>query len=157
MADAPPEELRRRIDELADDAGPFYLACAETGETPMPVTGARFASHDDAEAAAGLARRYRDALRAVDPSLPRRRLVVAERTGDLALVSSRRRADGYRENGLPRSTRAATAVGRGTGEWLSMENAPVVHLARDEGPLDDELVDRQLDASRVESGPEGGA
>ena len=151
MADDSPAALRGAIDELADDSGRFYLSCAETGETPMPVAGARFADHDDAERAADLARRYRDALRAVDPSLPRRRLVVTERTSDLALVSARKHADGYRENGLPRSTRAATVVGRATGEWLSMENAPLVHLAGEDGPLDDGLVDRQLAAARLDS------
>lgn len=139
--------IRRRIDELSAEDGDFYVACAETDDCPAPLTGRRFASAEAAGEAADLARAYRDALRESDPDLPERRLSVYERSGDaLTLVSTRERAAGQRDNGLPRTSRSVMLSGGGEREWLRMDNAPLVHVRRDGEPLPDDAVERQLDS-----------
>lgn len=139
--------LRRQIDERATDDGNFYVACAETDARPQPLTEKRFPTEDAAEEAADLARAYREILRESDPELPEYRFSVYEITGDsLTLVSTRERAEGQRENGLPRTSRSVTLSGDGEREWLRMDNAPLVHVRRDGEPLPDDAIERQLDS-----------
>ena len=136
------ETLRRQIAERATDDGRFYVACAETDERPAPLSGKRFPTE-----AAEFAEAYREILRESDPELPERRFSVYERGGDpLTMVSTRERAAGQRENGLPRTSRSVTLSGDGEREWLRMDNAPLVHVRRDGEPLPDDAVERQLDA-----------
>ncbi|WP_458206240.1 DUF7552 domain-containing protein [Haladaptatus sp. NG-SE-30] len=138
---------RREIERLADDSGQFSVVCADTGERPMPITGTRFENHDDATRAAELAREYRDALRNYDPDVPCHRfLVTEEQPRPLQMAGMRERTTGTRANGLPQTQRSVTAASDGEGEWLKMENAPLVHLARDNGPVGDDAVSRQLDS-----------
>jgi len=139
--------IRRQIADLARDDGDFYVACAETDDSPAPLTGRRFPSEEAASEAADLARSYRDALRESDPDLPEHRLAVYELSGEsLTLVSTRERAAGQRRNGLPRSSRSVMLSGDGEREWLRMNNAPLVHVRRDGEPLPDDAVERQLDS-----------
>jgi hypothetical protein len=137
-ADADPATViprtRERVAQLAVEDGTFYVACVETGGSPEPVTDATVPSHDAAAAAADATRRYRDAHEGSDRSV--------------GVTSSRERDAGTRANGLPRSRRVATVSGGGEGEWLRVENAPVVFLSRDANPLDVEAVERQLDSKR---------
>lgn len=145
--DETPRQVRSEIEELTDDSGRFYIACVETGERPAPVTGARFDTHEDAERALALARRYRETIREHDPGLPRYRLVVSELSeGPLQLAGIRERTGGTRSNGLPRTRRSVTLSSDGEGQWLRMENAPLVHLARNNRPVGDDAVARQLDS-----------
>ncbi|WP_433630755.1 DUF7552 domain-containing protein [Halomicrococcus sp. NG-SE-24] len=138
---------RSEIEELAVEDGEFCVACAETGERPPPVTGARFANADDARRAAALAREYRDGLREHDPDLPRHRFVVSESAArSLQFAGVRERTDDTRANGLPRTSRSVVAAGDGEGEWLRMANAPLVHLTRNGDPVGDDAVGRQLDS-----------
>jgi hypothetical protein len=139
--------IRREIAELADDDGDFYVACAETDARPAPLSGERFPSEEAADEAADLAREYRETLREADPELPEHRLAVYERSGDApTMVSTRERAGGHRENGLPRTTRSVTLSGEGEAEWLRMDNAPLVHVRQGGEPLPDDAVERQLDS-----------
>jgi hypothetical protein len=139
--------LRRRLSESATPDGEFYVACAETGDRPVPLTGRNFPTEDAAREAADVARRYRAVLRDADSELPERRLAVYQHTADgPTLVSTREEADGKRENGLPRTTRSVTLSGEDEREWLRMENAPLVHVSRDGTPLDDDAIARQLDS-----------
>jgi hypothetical protein len=139
--------LRRQIAERATDDGSFYVACADTGARPQPLTDERFPTEDAAEEAADLVRAYREILRETDPELPECRLSVYEASGDpLTLVSTRESADGQRENGLPRTSRSVTLSGEGEREWLRMDNAPLVHVRRDGEPLPDDAIERQLDS-----------
>jgi hypothetical protein len=141
------EALRRQIAERATDDGIFYVACAETDECPAPLSGKRFPTEAAAGEAADFAAAYREILRESDPELPERRFSVYERGGDpLTIVSTRERATGQRENGLPRTSRSVTLAGDGEREWLRMDNAPLVHIRRDGEPLPDDAVERQLDA-----------
>lgn len=147
-----PEEVLRRARErvaaLATEDGAFHVACAATGARPEPVAGVTFGSHEDARRAAAAARRYRAALRELDPELASYDLVVyGDEAGDVAVTCTRERTRGARPNGLPRARRVATLGGPHDGEWLRVENAPVVHLARDADPVGDEAVERQLDES----------
>ncbi|WP_227354593.1 DUF7552 domain-containing protein [Haladaptatus salinisoli] len=138
---------RREIERLAVENGRFSVACADTGERPMPITGARFETDEDAHRAAELAREYRDALREHDRDVPRYRFVVNEEPPrPLQMASVRERTSGTRANGLPRTRRLVTLAGDGGGEWIEMENAPIVHLSRDGGPVGDDAVSRQLDS-----------
>lgn len=138
---------RREIEELSVESGHFFVTCAETGECPTPITGTRFDDHDDAARAADLAREYRDALREHDPDIPQYRFVVTELPNQpLQMVGVRERTDEFRANGLPRTQRSVTVTSDRHGAWLTMENAPLVHLARDCGPVGDDAVGRQLES-----------
>ncbi len=142
-------ETRREIEALAVENGRsrFSVVCADTGECPMPITGKQFEDHDDASRAAELARRYRDALREHDPDVPHYRFVVTEESADpVQMTGVRERTDDTRANGLPQTQRSVTVASDGNGEWLTMDNAPLVHLARDCGPVGDDAVGRQLDS-----------
>lgn len=142
-------QTRKEIETMAVEGGrgQFSVVCADTGECPMPITGKQFEDHDDASRAAELARGYRDALRQHDPDIPRYRFVVTEESDPpLQMAGVRERAEGTRANGLPRTQRSVTIANDGQGEWLTMENAPLVHLARDCGPVGDDAVGRQLDS-----------
>jgi hypothetical protein len=139
--------LRRKIADLASEDGNFYVACAETDDRPAPLAGKRFPSEDAASEAAAFATTYRERLRESDPDLPERTLSVYRRSDDsLTLVATRERAEGTRENGLPRTSRSVTLSGDGEHEWLRMDNAPLVHVSRDGDPLPDDAIERQLDS-----------
>ncbi len=138
---------RREIEALAIDSGPFSVTCAESGECPTPITGTRFETHDDAARAADLAREYRDALREHDPDVPDYRFIVTELPSNpLQMVGVRERTDDVRANGLPQTQRSVTVTRDRDGAWLTMKNAPLVHLARDRGPVGDAAVGRQLES-----------
>ncbi|UPV99737.1 hypothetical protein M0R88_14605 [Halorussus gelatinilyticus] len=141
------DTIRREIDDIAAEDGDFYVACADTDERPAPLTGRRFPTEEAANEAADLARSYRATLRESDPDLPEHRLSVYECTDDPpTMVSTRERAAGTRENGLPRTSRSVTLSGDCESEWLRMDNAPLVHVRRDGEPLPDDAVERQLDS-----------
>jgi hypothetical protein len=136
---------RERVDALAAEGGEFLVACRETGVRPAPVTGSRFDSYEEAAAARDAARRYRSAMRSLDPGLARYDLAVCERGSDgLEFASVREGTEATRRNGLPRSRQTATLTGDRTDEWLRVENAPLVHLEGPDSPLDDEIVGRQI-------------
>ncbi len=138
---------RRKIEALATDSGPFAVTCGETGECPTPITGTRFETHDDAARAGDLAREYRDALREHDPDIPEYRFVVTELpTDSLQMIGVRERTNDVRANGLPQTQRSVTVTSDRDGAWLTMKNAPLVHLARDSGPVGDAAVGRQLES-----------
>ena len=63
-------DLRRRIEALAASGGEFRLACARTGERPVPAADLRFDDRASAARAARLTRTYRDRLREWDPRTP---------------------------------------------------------------------------------------
>jgi hypothetical protein len=139
------QAFRSRVQGLASPDGEFVVACRETGVRPAPVTGSRFESYTDAEAARDAAHRYRAAMRSLDPELARYDLAVCERGSDgVEFASVREGTDGTRTNGLPRSRQTATLTGDRTDEWIRVENAPLVHLHGPDSPLDDEIVERQI-------------
>jgi hypothetical protein len=139
------ERAREGVERLATPDGEFVVACRETGVRPAPVTGSRFASYTDAEEARNGARRYRTAMRSLDPELAQYDLAVCERGSDgVEFASVREGTSATRTNGLPQSRQTATLTGDRTDEWLKVENAPLVHLRGPESPLDDEIVERQI-------------
>jgi hypothetical protein len=75
---APPTliDIREHIEDLASDAGRYYVVCARTGDRPVPAAGHRFPDRAAARAAARATERYRAALRRYDPRTPRHDLVV---------------------------------------------------------------------------------
>ena len=138
---------RERIAALEGPEGAFVVTCRNSGVRPEPVTDATFECSADAERACVAARRYRQAMRELDPDLTDHALVVSRvDRGTVEFASVRERTDRRRENGLPRTSRTVTLAGNGDDEWLRVENAPVVHFAGPESLLDDEFVTRQLDA-----------
>ncbi|WP_135806272.1 DUF7551 domain-containing protein [Halorussus marinus] len=74
-------DLRERIADDHEDGGRYYVACARTGERPVPVAGKRFPDRATAEEAARAAAAYRAELRQYDPRLPCYDLVVSEDPG----------------------------------------------------------------------------
>ncbi|WP_135851255.1 DUF7552 domain-containing protein [Halorussus salinus] len=141
------DAIRREIADLAAEEGDFYVACADTDERPAPLSGRRFPTEEAASSAAALARSYRELLRESDPNLPERRLSVYERADDPpTAVSTRKRTEETRENGLPRTSRSVTLSGDCESEWLRMDNAPLVHVRSDGEPLPDDAVERQLES-----------
>jgi len=138
---------RERVTALTSEGGEFAVACRESGVRPTPVTDATFDTYVDAERAREAARRYRSALRGVDPDLQSFDLGVCDAAGsDLSVSTVRESTDQRRENGLPRSRRTATVAGDRSDEWIRLENGPVVHISGPDSPLDDELVARQIRA-----------
>ncbi|NHN58779.1 MULTISPECIES: hypothetical protein [Halorussus] len=133
------EPLRSRIDELTDPDGDFAVVCPLSDKRPVPVRGASFPSADAAETAVGLVREYREVLREVDPHLEAIPIVASEVGADPLTL------DGASEC-LGRSSGSVTVSGEGDGEWLRMDDAPVVHVRRDGELLDDDAVTRQLRA-----------
>jgi hypothetical protein len=143
--DSPILRARERVEALATEDGAFVVAGTETGVSPPPVSRARFGSYDDAERARDAAERYREAMRDLDPGLERYDLVACEVAGtDAGFASVRETTADRRANGLPRTRRTVTVASDGRDEWLRVENAPVVHLAGPDAPLDDEVIERQL-------------
>ncbi len=138
---------RHTVDELATADGQYVVACALTGRAPAPIDDARFDSTVDARRAARAASRYHEALADLDPDRPEYRFVVYEAAGSsLEVAHTREPTAKRRANGLPRSESTVTLSGDRDGEWLRMENAPVVHLSRGTGPFEDDVVSRQLEA-----------
>lgn len=136
---------RERISDNASSDGRFVVACKDSGVRPDPVSAVSFAEYRAAERARDAATRYRDALRAVDDSLPEYDLVVSETAdGSVDVTAVRESTDRRRANGLPATRETVTLSGDRRDEWLRIENAAVVHLAGPESLLDDELVSRQL-------------
>lgn len=71
-------DIRSHIEELATDAGRYYLVCARTGDRPVPTVGCRFPDRPTARAAARATEQYRAALRRYDPRTPHCDLIVCE-------------------------------------------------------------------------------
>lgn len=137
---------RREVEEWSTPDGRYAVACARTGRSPEPVDGARFASPADADRAAEAARRYHETLTTLDPDRPTYRFIVYE-TGGTSLSISRTReiTSERRDNGVPRTTAEVTISSERDGEWLRLEDSPVVHLSRRSEPFDDDVVARQLE------------
>jgi len=72
------DEIRRRLGEHASPDGRYYLACARTGERPVPSGEHRFPDRETATRAADLVDAYRDELRRYDPRLPHYDVIVRE-------------------------------------------------------------------------------
>ncbi|WP_435365098.1 DUF7552 domain-containing protein [Haloarchaeobius sp. DYHT-AS-18] len=138
---------RRTVADLASDDGGFIVACSTTGHRPEPATGARFDSRADAQKAADATREYQAAMCELDPEHPTYHPTVYEDDDTpLHVATTRSRTKGMRSNGLPRTQESVTLSNGRDGEWIQMENAPLIHLSRDDGPFDDDVVARQLDA-----------
>lgn len=71
-------ELRLRIQALATADGEYIVACARTGDVPVPVDGYRFEERATAAEAARYASEYRAQLRQLDPRTPHYDPVVHE-------------------------------------------------------------------------------
>lgn len=59
-------DIRRRIERRSTESGRYRIACARTGDSPVPVTGLRFPSRDTACEAVQDARLYRSRLRSLE-------------------------------------------------------------------------------------------
>lgn len=133
------EHLHQRIADLTDPDGDFAVVCPQSGKRPVPVRGESFPSATAVEEAVELVREYRTLLREVDPHLEHIPIVATERGADpLALDDD--------SAGLGRSSGSISLSGETDGEWLRMDDAPVVHVRRDGELLDDGSVAWQLDA-----------
>jgi len=95
-------ELREYIEDLASDAGEYYLVCSRRGDRPVPAAGLRFESRATARAAARATEQYRAALRRYDPRLPRYDVIVCREgtTADRAGQAGDRRSDTGSTEGL---------------------------------------------------------
>ncbi|WP_267641108.1 DUF7552 domain-containing protein [Haloarchaeobius amylolyticus] len=138
---------RRTVADLASEDGGFVVACSTTGHRPEPATGTRFDTRDDAQTAAEATRTYQAAMRELDPEHPTYRPTVYEDDdAPLHVATTRSRTTGMRSNGLPRTQESVTLSNGRDGEWIRMDDAPLIHLSRDDGPFEDDVVARQLDA-----------
>ncbi|WP_435128499.1 DUF7551 domain-containing protein [Halobaculum sp. D14] len=72
--------VRRRVESLASATGAYVVACPDSGDRPVPVSGLRFADRADATAAARAAERFRRLLGRYDPAVQQYDL-VARRLG----------------------------------------------------------------------------
>ncbi|WP_135826229.1 DUF7552 domain-containing protein [Halorussus ruber] len=133
------EHLHQRITDSTDPDGDFAVVCPLSGKRPVPVRGESFPSAEVAEEAVELVCEYRTLLREVDPHLESIPIVAVERDADPLTL----RED---SEGRGRSSRSISLSGEGDGEWLRMDDAPVVHVRRDGELLSDGSVARQLDA-----------
>ncbi|ELY96928.1 hypothetical protein C482_14809 [Natrialba chahannaoensis JCM 10990] len=71
-------DIRKHLEALADETGPYYLRCGRTGERPVPAIGLRFDSRSTARAGARATEQYRAALRQYDPQLPQYDVIVCQ-------------------------------------------------------------------------------
>lgn len=71
-------EIRRQIERCATSDGRYRIACARTGESPVPVSGLRFPNRAVARRAARDAQRYRVRLRSLEPQTPWHYFVIHE-------------------------------------------------------------------------------
>ena len=78
MHDSTLTGIRDRIEALASANGRYYVACARTGDRPVPAAGHRFPDRGTARTAARLIGRYRARLRRYDPQVPPYNLIVCE-------------------------------------------------------------------------------
>jgi hypothetical protein len=62
-------DIRRHVDALSADCGPFAVVCGRTGREPVPTTGLRFDDRGSAAEAAEATAEYRSALRRYDPQV----------------------------------------------------------------------------------------
>ncbi|SFR42836.1 hypothetical protein SAMN04487947_1315 [Halogeometricum rufum] len=77
-------DIRSHVSGFAAPTGAYAVVCDRTGREPLPLTGMRFGSREDAEQAVEAASNYRSALRRYDPQLPHhepRVRAVADDTG----------------------------------------------------------------------------
>lgn len=143
------DDLQHRIADLSSLDGEFYVACPDTGERPVPLKGTSFASAADAERAVDLARTYRERLRGISPTLPERRIVAYEKCAGPLSSDTTRKSDGGgkvvgNQDDEPRTSQSVTLTGNGDGEWLRMDDAPLVDVRRDGELVDDAVVEYQL-------------
>ncbi|GGL70565.1 DUF7551 domain-containing protein [Halocalculus aciditolerans] len=75
-------EIHERLQTLATPNGPYYLACARTGDRPTPSGDRRYPDRATAATAADLVDAYRDELRTYDPRLPHYDVIVRELPAD---------------------------------------------------------------------------
>ncbi|PSQ14644.1 hypothetical protein BRD02_08830 [Halobacteriales archaeon QS_8_69_73] len=78
MHDSTLTGIRDRIEALASADGRYYVACARTGDRPVPAAGHRFPDRAAARTAARLTEWYRARLRRYDPQLPSYDLIVCQ-------------------------------------------------------------------------------
>ncbi|WP_207588908.1 DUF7551 domain-containing protein [Halomontanus rarus] len=71
-------DIRRRIDDLADETGSYGVFCGRSGEQFVPITGRRFRDRESATEAAIFAAQYRSTLREYDPQFPYYDPIVCE-------------------------------------------------------------------------------
>jgi hypothetical protein len=76
-------DLRAEIESLAEPAGEYFIACARTGDRPVPATGHRFESREKARRGATATEQYRATLRQFDPQVPVYDLIVCQDTGPM--------------------------------------------------------------------------
>ena len=81
MHDSTLTGIRDRIEALASADGRYYVACARTGDRPVPAAGHRFPDRRTARTAARLIGRYRARLRRYDPRVSPYDLIVCQRPG----------------------------------------------------------------------------
>ncbi|MFC7073387.1 hypothetical protein ACFQJ7_00755 [Halovenus rubra] len=76
MMTTPLSNIRDFINSLATESGEYYLACARTGDEPVPAAGYRFDSQEQARAGARATKQYRALLRRYDERAPQYEIVV---------------------------------------------------------------------------------
>ena len=81
MHDSTLTGIRDRIEALASADGRYYVACARTGDRPVPAAGHQFPDRATARAAARLTERYRATLRRYDSQVSPYDLIVCQRPG----------------------------------------------------------------------------
>ena len=81
MRDSTLTGIRDRIEALASADGRYHVACARTGDRPVPAAGYRFPDRAAARTAAHLTGRHRATLRRYDPQVPPYDLTVCQRPG----------------------------------------------------------------------------
>lgn len=86
-------DIRRRIDELADETGSYGVFCGRTGEQFVPITGRRFRDRGSATEAAIFAAQYRSTLREYDPQFPHYDPIVCEGPAHARVPAHQTRSD----------------------------------------------------------------
>ncbi len=128
-------EIREHIEALASDDGDYYLACARTGERPVPAAGMRFDGRAAARNAAQATEHYRAALRRYDPRLPCYDVIVREDAGPRATTNGTtdRAGDGPPTRGSNAAGRAAETDRRSLVEFCHRVAAAVFESLSDAG------------------------
>lgn len=146
-------DIRDHIESLASEDGRYYVACARTGNRPVPVDGLAFADRASAHAAAQATEQYRATLRRYDPQVPYCDVIVREELpGWEASTGATRGTDGVRK--LPPTPPASG--GRDAVDFCHTVAGVVFEAIAGSAHADlqDAIMDSYLDAAETVESPD---
>lgn len=151
-------EIREHVEALASDDGDYYLACARTGERPVPAVGMRFDGRAAARSAAQATEHYRAALRRYDPRLPCYDVIAREDVDPRSAThrATHRDGDGPPTRGSNAAERESATDRRSLVEFCHRVAAAVFETLSDAGhdAVESAVMDAYFDLAETVGDPD---